>query len=170
MTNQSSLFTCREARLPARLHQSGGKDKVGQGEEGEAIRKNKKYMSNNHTPISRARKLRKEMTEEEKILWQNLRGRRFLGFKFLRQHPIVYDIINDQPKYFIPDFYCAEKKLIIEIDGKIHEFQKSRDNYREEILTNAGYQILRFKNDDINKSLISVLKRIEDFMIKINSP
>ena len=126
-------------------------------------------MSNNHTPISRARKLRREMTEEETILWQKLRGRKFLGLKFLRQHPIIYDRINNEPKYFIPDFYCAEKKLVVEVDGRIHDFQKERDNRRMEILEGAGLRILRFKNAEVKNDVFNVLKRIETF-IKRNSP
>ncbi len=81
-------------------------------------------MSNDHTPIGRARRLRKNMTFEEKLLWQKLRGRKFFGLKFLRQHPIVYDLINYKPLFFIPNFYCASKNIIIEVDGKIHDFQK----------------------------------------------
>ena len=126
-------------------------------------------MSNDHTPISRARKLRREMTEEEIILWQKLRGRKFLGLKFLRQHPVIYDRINYAPKYFIPDFYCAEKKLVIEVDGKIHDFQKERDIEREEILKDGGLHILRFKNEEINDDVFKVLKKIEAF-IRDDSP
>ncbi len=122
-------------------------------------------MSNNHTPISRARKLRRDMTEEEMILWQKLRGRKFLGLKFLRQHPIIYDRINNEPKYFIPDFYCAEKKLVIEVDGKIHEFQKERDSRREEILMGAGLHILRFKNEEIGNDVFRVLREIEAYLL-----
>jgi len=120
-------------------------------------------MSENHTPISRARKLRKEMTPEEKLLWANLRNRKLKGLKFLRQHPIVYDTINNKPKFFIPDFYCAEKKLIIEIDGKIHEFQKDYDERREEILTNIGLKIIRFKNEEF-KNISAVLRKIREFV------
>jgi len=121
-------------------------------------------MSNNHTPISRARKLRREMTEEELILWQKLRGRKFLGLKFLRQHPVIYDRINNEPKYFIPDFYCAEKKLVIEVDGKIHDFQKRKDITREEILKGASLRILRFRNEEVNDDVFKVLKKIEAFI------
>ena len=121
-------------------------------------------MSGNHTPISRARKLRKEMTDEEKMLWQKLRNRKFLGLKFLRQHPIIYDRINNEPKYFIPDFYCAEKKLIIEIDGEIHDFQKEQDKRREEILEGAELRILRFKNEEVEANIYAVLKKIEDYI------
>ncbi len=123
-------------------------------------------MSNNHSPINRARKLRREMTDEESILWQKLRGRKFLGLKFLRQHPIIYDRFNNEPKYFIPDFYCAEKKLLIEVDGRIHDFQKARDKNREEILAGAGLHIIRFRNEEIKYDLARVLKEIENFVLE----
>jgi len=104
------------------------------------------------------------MTKEEEMLWQKLRGRKLQSFKFLRQHPIVYDRINNQPKYFIVDFYCAEKKLIIEVDGRIHDFQKTRDKDREEILRGCGLQILRFKNEEVKNDLSEVMKKIEEFV------
>ncbi|HKL32048.1 MAG TPA: endonuclease domain-containing protein [Tangfeifania sp.] len=124
-------------------------------------------MSENHTPISRARKLRKKMTPEEKILWSNLRNRKLKGLKFLRQHPIVYDTIRNKPKFFIPDFYCAEKKLIIEVDGKIHEFQKDYDERREEILRNMGLRVIRFKNEEF-KDISVVLRKIREFVDSIS--
>jgi very-short-patch-repair endonuclease len=120
-------------------------------------------MSEYHTPISRARKLRKELTDGEKLLWKYLRNRNFKGLKFLRQHPIVYDVINNRPKYFIPDFYCAEKKLIVEIDGKIHDFQKDYDENRDEILTNMGMRILRVKNEEVG-NVGEVLRKIEKYI------
>ena len=79
-------------------------------------------MSSRAMPIKRARELRQRMTDAESFLWLNLRNRRFHHLKFLRQHPIIYDMCNNKPFYFIADFYCAEKKLIIELDGKIHDF------------------------------------------------
>ena len=124
-------------------------------------------MSENHTPVSRARNLRKNMTPEETLLWRNLRGRKFHGLKFLRQHPIIYETINGKPLFFIPDFYCAEKRLIIEIDGKIHDFQKDYDERREEILKNMNMKIVRFKNEEFNY-IPEVLSKIESFMK--NSP
>ena len=105
------------------------------------------------------------MTPVEKLLWKNLRGRRFKGLKFLRQHPIVYDTVQSKPLFFIPDFYCAEKNLLIEIDGRIHDFQKEYDERREEILTNMDLRILRFKNEELN-NIADVLKRIENFIYR----
>ena len=122
-------------------------------------------MSENYTPKQRARQLRRNLTEEEKILWKKLRNRKFHGLKFLRQHPIVYDEINGRVLYFIPDFYCSEAKTIIEIDGKIHDFQKDYDDRREEILRNTGLKILRFKNEEI-KNISEVLKKIKCFIFE----
>ena len=120
-------------------------------------------MSNDHTPIGRARQLRKNMTFEEKLLWQKLRGRKFFGLKFLRQHPIIYDLINYKPLFFIADFYCASKNIIIEVDGKIHDFQKDYDERREEILINMGLRVIRFKNEEI-RNVGKVLNEIEVFL------
>ena len=116
-------------------------------------------MSDYPSPIDRARKLRKNMTPEEKILWQRIRNRKFRGLKFTRQHPIVYDVIYNHRLFFIADFYCAEKKLIIEIDGKIHDSQKEYDERRDEILTNMDLRVLRIKNEEI-KSLWRVLQKV----------
>ena len=101
------------------------------------------------------------MTKEEKLLWKKLRARRFLGLKFLRQHPIIYQLYNNRPYYFIADFYCAEKKLVIEVDGKIHDFQKEYDQHRDEILSSLGLRVLRIKNEEF-VDIYKVLKRIEE--------
>jgi len=120
-------------------------------------------MNYKPSPIERARILRRNMTEEEQLLWQKLRGRRFSGLKFLRQHPIIYELVNDERKYFIPDFYCAEKSVIIEVDGKIHEFQKEKDEHSEEILKEMGLRVLRIRNEELI-NIYAVLKKIEIFI------
>lgn len=120
-------------------------------------------MSYKPTSTERARILRQNMAEEEKVLWQKLRGRRFYGLKFLPQHPITYEVIKNERKYFIPDFYCAEKSVIIEVDGKIHKFQKEKDEHREEILKSMGLKILRISNEEF-KDIYAILKKIKDFM------
>jgi very-short-patch-repair endonuclease len=61
------------------------------------------------------RDLRKRQTKAEEIFWQAVRNRKFLGNKFLRQHPIFYDL-KGKESFFIADFYCHEKKLIVELD------------------------------------------------------
>ena len=120
-------------------------------------------MSDHPSPIDRARSLRKNMTPEEKILLQRLRNRRFQGLKFNRQHPIVYEGINNRRLFFIADFYCAEKKLVVELDGKIHDFQKDYDERRDEILSNMGLKVLKVKNPEI-KNVTKVLEKISNHL------
>ncbi|NQU86855.1 MAG: endonuclease domain-containing protein [Mariniphaga sp.] len=120
-------------------------------------------MSDYPSPIDRARDLRQNMTPEEKLLWKNLRNKRFKGLKFLRQHPIIYEVINNRRLFFIADFYCAEKKLVIELDGKIHDFQKDYDQRRDEILNNMNLKVLRIKNEEL-KDIGEVLNKILQFV------
>ena len=110
---------------------------------------------------SRASELRNNATSSEVLLWNELRNRKLMGRKFLRQHPVVYDMNHDKNEMFflVPDFYCASEKLIIELDGKIHEFQKEKDEHRDVILKSLDLKILRFRNEDLN-DIQSVLKRI----------
>jgi very-short-patch-repair endonuclease len=64
---------------------------------------------------------RNNMTESEKLLWKELKGRKLSGFKFLRQHPILYKGNLIRYNYFIVDFYYYARKAVIELDGPIHE-------------------------------------------------
>ncbi len=100
-----------------------------------------------------ARMLRQEFTEAEDKLWQKVRGHR-LGAKFRRQHPI---------DKFIVDFYCFEKKLIIEVDGGIHldPDVKKNDKQRQTLIESLGYRFLRFTNDEVLKDTEKVLQRIK---------
>lgn len=116
-------------------------------------------MKKFNTPVETARELRKSMTEAEKILWQNLRNRKLEGVKFLRQHPITYDYNTNPVKYFVADFYCAERKLIVELDGKIHLNQQEKDFIRDVILLQRGYKTLRVKNEEMC-DVENVLKKI----------
>ncbi|MCL5611002.1 MAG: endonuclease domain-containing protein [Chloroflexi bacterium] len=99
----------------------------------------------------RARELRQEMTSAEKILWTRLRDYRLAGFKFRRQAPIGH---------FIADFYCAECRLIVEIDGEIHDLQIEQDKLRTEEMESLGYRVIRFRNEQIEKDIEFVLKSI----------
>jgi very-short-patch-repair endonuclease len=87
-----------------------------------------------------AKTLRKTMTDAEELLWKHLRNKQLNGFKFRRQHPV--DI-------FIADFYCHAKKLIIELDGGIHDLteQHDYDEGRTLLLEEKGFTILRFNNE-----------------------
>jgi len=110
-----------------------------------------------------ARQLRREQTEEENKLWQQVRNRKLNGLKFLRQHPVEYQYVQGQPYFFIADFYCDEKKLIIEVDGKVHDFQKDFDQNRDTILASLGLVTLRIKNEEL-VDVYEVLKKIREFI------
>jgi len=96
-----------------------------------------------------ARELRKNPTDSEKILWEVLRQRRLAGYRFVRQKPFVYDQYNQQRFFFIADFYCAEKKLVIELDGEIHDYQKYYDYQRDLVLQKLGLKTVRISNDEL---------------------
>jgi len=99
-----------------------------------------------------ASNLRNNPTLSEIKLWKQIRNKKLSGRKFLRQHPIIYDSNRDINEYFffIPDFYCASEKLIIELDGKIHDFQKEKDYRRDEILAAYNLKVLRINNEELN--------------------
>ena len=102
-----------------------------------------------------AQEMRKNPTETEKILWTILKKIRFEGYIFRRQHPI--DI-------FIADFYCHKLKLIIEVDGDIHEsdYEKEYDDGRTGELEKYGIKVIRFTNEEILETQIKL------FLIFIN--
>jgi very-short-patch-repair endonuclease len=96
-----------------------------------------------------ARRFRNHPTNAESKLWEYLRDRHLHGRKFLRQHPIIYQIHKSDCFFFIPDFYCHEEKLIIELDGGIHDDREEKDFYRGNILKSLGLTILRIKNEEL---------------------
>jgi very-short-patch-repair endonuclease len=96
------------------------------------------------------RKLRKNQTSAEQILWQELRNRKLNGKKFLRQHAIIYQVDKGECFFFIPDFYCSEYKVAIELDGIIHDYQMDRDYNRDMILKEKGIKVVRIKNEELN--------------------
>ncbi len=97
------------------------------------------------------RQNRKKPTNAEHLLWQKLRKEQLLGFKFRRQHAI-----HD----FIVDFVNIEKKLVVEVDGEIHEQQKEYDAYRTESLNIDGFSVIRFTNDEVINEMENVLDKI----------
>jgi very-short-patch-repair endonuclease len=107
--------------------------------------------------------LRKNPTESESILWKELRNRKVKGIKFLRQHPIIYEINKNDLFFYIADFYCAEYKIAIELDGKIHEYRKSKDYNRDMILRKNGIRTIRIKNEEI-KNIEVVKNKITSFI------
>jgi very-short-patch-repair endonuclease len=92
--------------------------------------------------FGRAKVLRKKSTPAEELLWKMVRNRRMLGLKFRRQHPL---------QYFVVDFYCHEPRLVLEVDGSIHQLEmvKQHDMERENTIRDMGLTVLRFTNDEV---------------------
>lgn len=105
----------------------------------------------NPAKLERAQELRRNMTPAEKKLWAALRRNQLDGLYFRRQQ-----IIDG----FIVDFYCHTARLIVEVDGPIHERQVEYDAERERILAARELEILRFRNEEIMNNLSNVLERI----------
>ena len=114
--------------------------------------------------IELCRLLRQRETPAEKILWQHLRNRQLNHKKFLRQFPICVQSTVKGNAYYIPDFYCAEQKLVIEADGPIHLLKKEYDQNRDEVMQALGLTILRFKNDEIINDTEAVLNKIAIYL------
>jgi len=105
----------------------------------------------------KAERLRKNMTIEERILWQRLSRNQLIGFRFRRQHPI--DI-------FIVDFYCHAARLVVEMDGNIHDSQEAKewDAGRTVELEAFGLKVIRFTNDEIHEKLDEVINKIISYL------
>jgi len=114
-----------------------------------------------HIIFENAKHLRKNMTDAEKVLWMYLKVG-IAGLKFRRQHPIGL---------YIADFYCHKVKLIIEIDGSIHNEKliKEQDEIRQKDLENWGYTIIRFTNLQAMKQGEKVVTIISEKISEINN-
>jgi len=110
-----------------------------------------------------ARDLRKRSTVAEDTFWQLVRNREFLDLKFKRQCPIEFEY-EDRKRFFIADFYCHKKKLVVEIDGGIHESQKDYDDFRDEVMEIIGLKVLRFNNLEIFNSIELVKEELRRFL------
>jgi very-short-patch-repair endonuclease len=108
-----------------------------------------------------AAKFRKNPTEAELKLWKFIRNKKLSGRRFLRQHPVIYQIIENDCFFFIPDFYCDKEKLIIELDGGIHDGKIEKDVHRDKILQNLGFCVLHIRNEELSdiESVLSKIKR-----------
>ena len=102
-----------------------------------------------------ARRLRKESTEAEKLLWRYLRRKSLFGLKFRRQEQI-----GD----YIVDFVCYEKKLIIELDGGHHNQDETKINdvRRQKWLESQNFNVMRFWNNEVMKNIEAVLQKIKE--------
>jgi len=102
-----------------------------------------------------AKELRKNETAAEKVIWSKINRNQIIGLQFRRQHPI---------NMFIADFFCPKIKLVIEVDGGIHEIPeyKSHDTGRGDFLNDHGITVLRFTNEQIAQEIDLIVSTIED--------
>ena len=101
--------------------------------------------------LTNARQLRTEQTAPEELLWNCLRGRKIGGLKFRRQHAFGP---------YVLDFYCAEARVDVELDGSSHESKSPADRQRDDWLRSQGITVLRFRNAYLKEGLERVLRVI----------
>jgi very-short-patch-repair endonuclease len=97
--------------------------------------------------------MRHEPTPAEAALWGRLRRKPFGGIRFRRQHAI---------DRFIVDFYCHEARLVIEVDGSIHDYTQEEDAIRQAFLESIGLRVIRFSNGDVLTQMDGVLEVIAE--------
>ena len=109
---------------------------------------------------NRAREFRYQQTRAEGILWDCLRKRQLLGFKFRRQH---------QFGDYVADFYCDEAGLVIECDGRVHESNErwNHDRIRDVYMVGQGLRVLRFTNEQVVNELDTVMEHIVIYLNKV---
>ena len=109
-----------------------------------------------------ARRLRRNQTCAEDILWEELRANRFFGYAFRRQVPFGT---------YVADFACHDVKLIIEVDGPSHATTdgRAKDRARDRFLESEGYRVLRVRNDEVVDAIEGVLHAIGQFLPRYES-
>jgi very-short-patch-repair endonuclease len=107
-----------------------------------------------------AQQLRRELTPAERVLWEALRSRQVGGLRFRRQHAVGP---------FVLDFYCPAARLIIEVDGSVHDQQAEQDAARTEHLEAYGLRVLRFRNEEVLDNLPVILARIEQAGVAVST-
>ena len=108
---------------------------------------------------ARCRELRKTQTKAEVIFWNKVRNRQFRGLKFYRQYPLFFDLLGKET-FYIADFYCHEKRLVVELDGGIHEKQKKQDKLRDDVIDYLGLKVVRIANKEVFGDINKVVKRV----------
>jgi very-short-patch-repair endonuclease len=114
-----------------------------------------------HEPTLRSRQLRNNATGAERLLWRFLRNRQLSGIRFNRQVPIGP---------FICDFVARRPGLVIELDGGQHSVTEDYDRKRTTFLTQRGYRVIRFWNNEVLENLEGVLTVIEEELKNMPSP
>lgn len=115
------------------------------------------FYSASKLTLQRAKELRKSLTPAERKLWEVIRNGKLDGYKFRRQHPIYR---------YIADFYCHELRLVVELDGRVHDEsdQQEHDINRDLVIREFGIQILRFKNEEVLNTPEKVLEKVKAFL------
>jgi very-short-patch-repair endonuclease/restriction endonuclease S subunit len=111
--------------------------------------------------VETARELRKKQTSVEVMFWEWVRDRRFMGLKFRRQHQL-----GD----YVVDFYCHERRLVIELDGVIHASKRAKDHKRDAWMQAQAFNVLRFPNEQLLDDPESILITIADTVCGLESP
>lgn len=108
--------------------------------------------------VPKARRLRRNQTDAERVLWFRLRDRRLAGLKFRRQMPLGR---------YVADFCCESARLVVELDGGQHAESPEEDARRTQAIETMGYLVLRFWNDDVLRNTEGVLEAILDALDKL---
>jgi leucyl-tRNA synthetase len=134
-----------------------------EGEENLESKKSMGYMTggnNSHLLLEKAKEMRNNPTQAEKLLWLSLKSKA-LDYKFRQQHLIAH---------YIVDFVCLAKKLVIEVDGEVHDSRQDQDTLRTEVLAERGFKVIRFKNEEILRNLPGVLDTITEELNGLGVP
>ncbi len=107
------------------------------------------------------RSLRRNTTPAESKFWQIVRNRKINGYRFYRQHPIEFEM-DGSKRFFIADFYCKQRKLVVEIDGGIHEYQKEYDSYRTFVIEQLDMRVVRFTNKEVRYEIEKVIEQLKE--------
>jgi len=118
----------------------------------EEIEKSMYYGAKPET-FEAARILRGKTTHHEKLLWERLKLKQICGVRFRRQHPV---------DFFIADFYCHEARLVVEIDGEVHNYQREHDDGRSAEMERYLIKVIRFTNLEVEKNIDGVIEKIKN--------
>ena len=115
-------------------------------------------LNNLHSLMQRRKALRNHLTPSEASLWNRLKKSQLAGRKFRRQHSFGY---------YILDFYCPAAKLVIELDGPIHDTEEAYhyDRRRDAFMASLGLKVLRFRNEQVLENMSGVLQEIERHLV-----
>ncbi|MHB9025585.1 MAG: endonuclease domain-containing protein [Armatimonadota bacterium] len=102
--------------------------------------------------IARAKRMRRCLTREERMLWERLRNNQLAGFHFRRQQIICG---------YIADFYCHAAGVVVEVDGEIHRQRFEHDKHRDVVFAARDLNVIHVKNHEVNEDIEKVLRMIE---------